>query len=287
MKHSLKPITGLALLGLLNACAPVNLLNAITPSSTFTKAKNISYGGLERQSLDVYSPKDPKSGAPVLVFTHGGSWDSGNKDIYKFFAEGFTLEGYSVVVPNYRLYPDARFPDMIIDTAMAIHYASERFPDRPIVAMGHSAGGYNTLMALQVPEFSEQAELDVCGRVAGVVAFAPPTGIIPLKEEPFITIFPDRFTGEDAPLNNTSTPLPPIFFVHGSDDTTVYPQNSQKLADAIIQRGGKAKVKVYEGLNHIDVIKNISRHFDGEDGLKRNIISFINSLDTQSQNYCD
>jgi len=286
MKKILKPSLLAALSIVLSACAPVNLLNAITPSSTFTKSSNQSYGELSRQTLDIYRAKAPKANAPVLVFTHGGSWDSGNKDIYKFLAEGFTKEGYSVVVPNYRLYPAARYPEMIVDTAKAIKYVSLQFPERPLVVMGHSAGGYNTLMAMQVPKFSQNENLAVCKRIAGIVSLAAPTGIIPLKEEPFITIFPDRFTGNDAPLNNVKTAMPPVFFVHGSKDTTVYPQNSQQLADAIISNGGQAKVKIYEGLDHIDVIKHISRHFDGRVSIKSDIIDFIENLNLEAEQFC-
>ena len=268
------------------ACAPVNILNAITPSSSFTKASNVSYGSLERQSLDIYKAENPKENAPVLVYTHGGSWDSGSKDIYKFLAEGFTREGYTVAVPNYRLYPQARFPDMIVDTTKAIKFVAESYPNRPLVVMGHSAGAYNTLMAVMDPQFAGDAGLNICSRIAGVIGIAPPTGIIPLKEEPYITIFPDRFTGKDAPLNQTENKLPPLLLVHGLDDKTVYPQNSQKLAELINARGGDAVVKTYENINHIDVIKVISKHFDGDATIKADMVAFIDGLDLSQSDYC-
>jgi len=75
------------------ACAPVNLLNGITPSGSFEKAKDISYGDLERQKLDVYRAETPRPNAPVLVFIHGGSWTDGSK------------------------YPEAVYPQMIEDSA--------------------------------------------------------------------------------------------------------------------------------------------------------------------------
>ncbi|WP_371395629.1 alpha/beta hydrolase [Fretibacter rubidus] len=271
----------------LGACAPVNLLNAITPSSSFTKASDVSYGALPRQSLDIYKADNPKTDAPILVYTHGGSWDSGSKDIYKFFAEGFTREGYTVAVPNYRLYPEARFPDMIVDTTKAIKFVADRYPDRPLVVMGHSAGAYNTLMAVMDPQFADSAGLKMCERIAGVIGMAPPTGIIPLKEEPYITIFPDRFTGKDAPLNQTEHSIPPLLLVHGLDDKTVYPQNSQKLAELVNARGGQAVVKTYADINHTDVIKVISKHFDGDASIKADMVAFIDGLDLSQSNHCE
>lgn len=286
----MKPITKFSIVFsaalTLAACAPVNILNALTPSSSFTKAADVSYGPLDRQALDIYKADNPKPGAPILVFTHGGSWDSGSKKIYKFFAEGFTREGYTVAVPNYRLYPEARFPDMIVDTTKAIKFVADSYPDTPLVVMGHSAGAYNTLMAVMNPQFAKAENLNTCARIAGVVAIAPPTGIIPLKEEPYITIFPDRFTSKDAPLNQTENTIPPMLLVHGLDDKTVYPQNSQKLAELINARGGDATVKTYAGLSHIDVIKVISKHFDGDANVKPDVIDFIDKLDLRTGQFC-
>jgi len=106
MKKKLCFIFGSAIIaGVLGlaACAPVKILNGITPSSSFEKTKDVSFGTGERDEMDIYRADTPKSGAPVLVFVHGGSWDSGSKDIYKFLAEGFTKSGYDIAVPNYTL----------------------------------------------------------------------------------------------------------------------------------------------------------------------------------------
>jgi len=221
------------------ACAPVKLLNTITPSGSFERDKDISYGNLARQKLDIYRAASPRPDAPVLIFVHGGSWDSGSKNIYKFLGQGFTSEGFDVVIP-----------------------------------------------ALMRPEFYPGGTAAICKTIAGVVAFAPPTGIIPLKEEPFITIFPDRFTGADAPMNNAESIMPPVLFVHGQKDTTVYPQNSQRLAEKITARGGQAVVKTYEDLDHIDVIKVTSKFFDGDASLKSDVIEFIGNLRTGGENFC-
>jgi len=286
MKTSLK-IIGLSVLAAITftACAPVTLLNTITPSGSFSKASNVSYGPLARQSLDIYKADTPKAGAPVLVFIHGGSWTEGSKDIYKFLAEGFTKDGYDIAVPNYRLYPETKYPGMIEDTAKAIAFMETQYPDRPLVLMGHSAGAYNMLMTVLQPSYLKAAGGDLCGRIAGAISLSGPTGIIPLDSEPYITIFPDRFTTSDAPLNNVGNVTPAILFGHGEDDKTVYPQNSQALADKITARGGKAEVKIYAGVNHIEPVQFLSRHFDGKAAIKADIIRFIDSLPKRG-NFC-
>ena len=273
--------TALSLIG----CAPVSILNNITPSSSFEKSSDVSFGPGARDRMDIYRSETPKAGTPVLVFVHGGSWDSGSKDIYKFLADGFTQFGYDVVVPNYRLYPDAVFPEFLNDNARAVKSVQEKFPNRPIVLMGHSAGGYNVLMLSLRDEYLNAAGVDRCASISGVVGLAAPTGIVPLDSEPWTTIFPDRFTGQDAVLNNVSAPAPAIFLGHGLVDETVLSQNSEALAEKIAARGGKVDVKLYAKQSHSDVVKVLSRHFDGDVSLKTDIIDFIETLPV-SGNFC-
>jgi len=281
--------TGVAasLIGLvtLAACAPVTLLNGITPSSSFSKAKDVSYGKLDRQKLDIYKSDNPRANAPVLVFIHGGSWEDGSKDIYKFLAEGFTSEGFDIVVPNYRLYPDAVYPQMLEDSAKAVAHVAKQFPDRPLVIMGHSAGAYNALMVSLDKTYLSAEGVSICERISGVVSLAAPTGVYELKAEPLITIFPDRFQKNDAPLAYVNAPSPKIFAMNGGDDTTVGPKNAEQLAAKVKARGGAAELKIYEGVDHTQAVQFLSRHFDGKATLKADIISFVDGL-PKSGNFC-
>ena len=275
----LKPLAAiLTAITTLVACAPVTVLNGITPSSTFDRTKDISFGEGERDTLDIYRSETPKAGSPVLMFVHGGSWDSGSKDIYKFLAEGFTKSGYDIVVPNYRLYPEAKFPSFLNDNARAVAYTATAFPDRKIVLMGHSAGAYNVLMLGLRNEYLSSAAVDRCQVISGIVSLAAPVGVVPLTGERLIEIFPDRFTAKDAALNNVTGPTPPIFLGHGEEDSTVDPINATKLAEKIQARGGVARAEIYEGQSHSDVVKVLSRHFDGDTTLKSDIVEFIDGL---------
>jgi acetyl esterase/lipase/uncharacterized protein YbjQ (UPF0145 family) len=267
----------LILLAGLVACNGAAVLNGITPSSSFERDKSVSYGPLERQSLDVYRASEPKAGAPAIVFVHGGGWEDGSKGLYKFVGDAFAKDGYDVVIPNYRLYPEASYESLLEDTSIAAAWAVREL-GRPIVLMGHSAGGYNVLQSVFAPDESAQHGLKVCESVAGVVALAAPTGAYELKEEPYISVFPQRFLGDDAPLNRAkagSLSVPPILFIHGSDDTTVGPKNSQELATAI---GRPEAVKLYPGRGHIDVVRLLSRHFDGDSAIKDDILGFLEGL---------
>ena len=99
--------------------------------------------------LDVYSPKKTASGAtgyPVVLFIHGGSWTSGNKNFYSFVGRRLAKQGVVAVVINYRLAPAVHVPEQAADCARALAWTVANIkqyggdPARVFV-MGHSAGG--------------------------------------------------------------------------------------------------------------------------------------------------
>jgi hypothetical protein len=71
---------------------------------TVQRSKEISYmengflGNLPEKQLNVFAPKKANGSNPVLFFIHGGSWDSGNKEIYNFLGPRLARKGRSTVV---------------------------------------------------------------------------------------------------------------------------------------------------------------------------------------------
>ena len=88
---------------------------------------------------------------PVVVFFYGGAFRAGRKSEYRFVGEALASRGIIVAVPDYRIYPAARFPDFLNDGAAALVKAREVTaahggnPERLFVA-GHSAGAYIAVM---------------------------------------------------------------------------------------------------------------------------------------------
>ncbi|RSK50832.1 alpha/beta fold hydrolase [Hymenobacter rigui] len=97
--------------------------------------------------LDVYAPKRKTATPyPVVVFIHGGSWNSGNKNFYSFIGRRLAKQGVVAVVINYRLAPQVHVPQMADDCTRAViwtaaHIAAYGGDPQRIFVMGHSAGG--------------------------------------------------------------------------------------------------------------------------------------------------
>lgn len=117
-----------------------------TAGIRYVPATDSAYNA-ERHQLDVYAPKATAPQLrPVVVFIHGGNWDSGNKNFYAFIGRRLARQGVVAVVLNYRLAPQVRVAQMADDCARAVVWTAEHIrsfggdPQR-IFVMGHSAGG--------------------------------------------------------------------------------------------------------------------------------------------------
>jgi acetyl esterase/lipase len=131
----------------------------------------------ERHRLDLYMPKR-RAGTPrpIVVFIHGGSWDSGRKNLYSFVGRRLAGRGYVAAVINYRLAPEVRVPAMADDCARAVGYLARTAGTyggdaSRLFLMGHSAGG--GLAALLATNDSLFTRLGVPNPVRGALLDDP------------------------------------------------------------------------------------------------------------------
>ena len=113
---------------------------------------DITYGklGLEDQKLDIHIP-DNKESYPLFIYIHGGGIENGDK--YKSViqvANSLVDMGIAMVSINYRMYPNAKYPDYIEDCAEAVAWVFNNFDKygtaSSIFVGGGSAGGYLSMM---------------------------------------------------------------------------------------------------------------------------------------------
>lgn len=248
--------------GLAGCTASMNIAQRVLIWGTeFDLKSDIAYGADPRQKLDIYTPK----GAPpkaTVVFIYGGSWTGGEKSLYRFLGQAFAARGYQLVVADYRLYPQVRYPGFVEDSARAFAWTKTNVaayggdPSK-LILMGHSAGGYNVMMLAIDPQFLAAHGLAPRDALA-VVSAAGPLSFNPRETASTKDIFS---TAEDI---NTARPVklaasgaagaPPMFLLHGKDDTTVGSFNSTNMTNAVNEQGGQATLKLYDGVSHLGVI---------------------------------
>lgn len=111
---------------------------------------NVSYGkeGLDAQKLDLYLP-DAES-FPLFVYFHGGGLEKGSKSGFAKVAAWLCERGVASASVEYRMYPDARYPDFLLDAAEAVAYLKSHISEygncTELYVGGSSAGGYISQM---------------------------------------------------------------------------------------------------------------------------------------------
>ena len=267
--------------GLLAACSPLTALNTLSPRDPAARpGRDIAYGPLPRQKLDVYTPRRGATAAPVLVFFYGGSWNSGRRQDYAFAGRALAARGFVTVVPDYRLYPEVRYPEFLRDGAAAIRWARDHAAEyggdpKRIVLAGHSAGAYNAVMLSLDGEFLSEAGVDPAN-IKAVAGLSGPYYFLPLDDPSTIAAFgeyPDL--PGTQPAKYVSAASPAAFFGHGGADTLVKPSNSEGLGRKLGRAGVAQEVKIYPGLSHADVVLALSRLFRGKAPVLDDMTNFL------------
>lgn len=242
---------------------PSDILNAVIVNPAYKKHTDIAYGDKSRQKLDIYVANKPQNGSPLIIFFYGGSWQYGNKNYYPFLAQTLTKMGYSVVIPNYRVYPEVRYPAFLEDTVAATKWVLDNASSYQINAtntflMGHSAGAYNTAMALLHPDFANAVSLDK-KRISGAIVLAGPYDFLPFTSNALKDIFSTQKDTLTQPVNYvTPDDTTPFLILTGASDTTVLPENSVRLQAALKRNNHDATHVSYQGLGHYGIIRAFS-----------------------------
>ena len=287
MKYLLGTIALAALaLGFSFSVDRLRTFNALVPKDRASAAiaSDIAYGDNPRQQLDIYAPTESTSMTkPVIVWFYGGSWNSGTRHGYDFAGRALAAQGFVVVVPDYRIVPEVRFPGFVEDGAEAMRWVRANIgeysgdPDR-IVVMGHSAGAHLAAMLAVDPQWLGEDR----SAIKGLVGLAGPYDFLPLDTSSTIEAFGEWPRLEQTqPISYADSSSPPALLLTGSEDTTVKPRNSISLAAHLTEAGVEAEVVQYDGIDHVDILIALSRPFRGRAPVLEDATQFARTVTAQ------
>lgn len=266
---------------LLAALSPLQLFALIAPKDPARRVTHAArHADGPRGGLDVYAPAKVDGPAPVAVFLYGGSWETGRRQDYRWVARALAAQGFLVLVPDYRLYPEVRYPGFLEDGAAAVRWAVDNAasldgdPAR-IVLIGHSAGAYNAAMLALDPHWLRAVAVEP-RVIRAFVGLSGPYAFLPLESPVTIRTFgeaddlaatqPGAFARADAPA---------AFLATGEQDTVVRPRNTRKLAAALREAGAKVEERHYPNMGHAGPVLALSRLFRGKSTLLADMVAFL------------
>lgn len=266
-----------------SACSPVKVLNSLVPESGYEPVSAVEYGSHQRQKLDIYLPKTTQKSdtlKKVIIFYYGGNWDSGERAEYKFAAEALVSLGYIVVVPDYRVYPDVLFPELMADPVSAAKWVKTNIKKyhgdaNKVFLAGHSAGAHIVVMMAINPDYLAVKSLKPSD-FAGVIGLAGPYDFLPLKSDRLKTIFgPAAEQWKSQPINFVDGKNPPLLLAVGMKDGTVWPRNSINLAKKINEKNGQVELVEFANYSHVEMVAKLAKPLRGNGELLKQIAAFI------------
>ena len=229
---------------------------------------NLAYGDAPRARLDFFAAN--RSGAPSLLFFHGGYWQRNAKEGFSFIAEGPLAHGFHVAVAGYTLAPEARMADIVREARTALHWLHQHLaalggdPARLFVA-GWSAGGHLSAMLMDEP------------LVAGGLAIS---GLFDL--EPIRLCYLNEKLGLDAeqarrnsPLLNLPAQAANFIIAYGADELPELQRQSREFAAAWRAHPLPGETIEVAGCHHYAVLEQLEQ----PDGILANALAVFAGAD--------
>jgi acetyl esterase/lipase len=228
-------------------------------------------------ALDLYHA--PQADAPLVLYLHGGGWRHGDKaDDGERRVAPLAALGVTVASVNYRLVPDAVFPDPLHDVKGAVRWLRAHGADLGVATerigvWGASAGAYlGSLLALTNgdPEFegtvggntdrssAVQAAVHWFGQSdllvsasrseveARLVPFAFEAGLLGVSA---VSDVADRARRLSL-LARVTPQAPPFLIAHGDRDRIIPPSESRALHEVLSRAGVDTRFELVGGAGH-------------------------------------
>ncbi|HEX4879361.1 MAG TPA: alpha/beta hydrolase, partial [Limnobacter sp.] len=236
---------------LLGGCSALQLVNSVSKIYTVEVKTDLAFGDHPKQRYDLYLPnaaQAPGRDTPVIIFFYGGSWNRGDKTEYEFVGRRLASLGYITAIPNYRLYPEVRYPEFLEDGAHSIATIQRELaapdyahlqPAKQFVLMGHSAGAYNAAMLAYDPRWLVAAGGSPSS-IGGFVGLAGAYNIYPIRDLEVQPVFNHpNYPEASQPIEFVSNARTPSLILAPEQDTIVSIERNSLALHKAIQAAGK------------------------------------------------
>lgn len=251
---------------------PLEINTSIPPDVDYIKDVIYGSGGGRPLKLNILCPTGESSKPlPVIVWIHGGGWNSGSKDDYNIQLSSFAQRGYFVACIEYRFSTEAKFPAQIQDCKCAVRFLRAKAkeynidPNR-IAAWGASAGGHLGALlgtTADIKEFEGDGGWnDIPSNVQAVCDWYGPTDFMDITK---YTGFPIELVLQlvdgsimdlkekgvkASPTTYVTKGDSPFLIMHGDNDTIVPISQSQILYDHLKESDVNAIFHIVAGGGH-------------------------------------
>ena len=278
------------------------------PTSGVTVISNQQYKVDDEDAmLDVYLPSDSQANEklPVIIWTHGGAWLSGDKTNAAAYFKLLAKQGFTVVAPDYSLAPQKTYPTAVHQLNAAYAYlqgnASRFNADvNKIILAGDSAGSQLSAQMAAIttnPAYAQELKVKPTLKPEQLKGVVLNCGIYKMEELarpgpdlPTLIIWGDHVTvwaysgtqnfsdpviKQMSPYYHVTKDFPPTFITGGNADPLTNAQ-SKPFADEL-QSLGVNVTRLFYDANHMPALPHEYQfnldNTDGQNALEQ-IVAF-------------
>lgn len=225
---------------------------------TFRIIKDLPYGNLSRECLDVFPAAKPHS--KILIFVHGGYWQMFDKSSFYFIAAALADYGITTVLINYPLAPADSMYQAVVSCNKAVNWLHKNVAEwngapHEMYLAGHSAGAHLAAMCLVKKEGAS-----IKGAIKGVCAISGIFNLMPIKLSQLNSSLQLNTTMVNQ--NSPSLQLPDesadLLIVVGAAETNEFIDQSRELQNNWKNKVHSSMLLEVPGLNHFSILDSLT-----------------------------
>ena len=240
---------------------------SLFPDVTYGTANNYAL------KLDVWQRKEAKGPAPTLIYYHGGGWIFGDRIGATLQLLPYLEMGWNVINVEYRMAYVSLAPAAVEDCRCALWWVVRNakkynVDTQRIVLTGHSAGGHLSLITGMLPNgtgldnqcYGDDVSSTSKFSVAAIINWFGISDVNDLIQGPNLKNYALMWVGSQpdaaaiarrvSPLTYVRAGLPPVFSVHGDQDSVVPYDHSVRLHRALTAAGVPNQLVTIKGGGH-------------------------------------
>jgi len=214
--------------------------------------KDLAYGNGLKNTMDVYLPDF--DGFKTFVHFHGGGIEVGDKGdaCYVELAKQFIELGYGFATVNYSLYPTAKYPTYLTETATAVAFVKNKVTEwggnGDILITGQSAGAWISLMLCLNGEWLRNVGVNVEDIKGWIIDSAQTTSHFNVIKYEKGLDSKKQLIDEFAPLYYVSddTRFSKMLIVYYTNDIPCRPEQNKLFVKAVKNFNPKADIESVE-----------------------------------------
>jgi arylformamidase len=222
---------------------------------------DLAYGPTARQAIDLFLP--PARAAPLLVFIHGGYWQSRDRKDFSFVAGPLLERGAAVALLGYDLAPQVRMDAIVTEVRAGLAWLYRHAPAHGcdparLYVAGHSAGAHLAAMALATDWRATGLPSDL---IKGVCTIS---GVFDL--EPIRLCYLNEVVGLDEGEARRNSPLHqalhgrcPVIVGVGELETKAFHEQSRAFVARLEGDGRPCQLLVQPDVDHFGIVMSMAQ----------------------------